>query len=102
MGLSIKFPHRCNQCRRRFTLRRKHTQYYRRRRCPHRGAYNIYFDNYTYHERLTRRVCRCDGLPFPHRPACSVWCVKHPTGPTDHDHVHAYEFGVPGYNRQGY
>jgi len=35
-------------------------------------------------------VCWCDAYTHPHRPASSVWCSEHPTGPTDEDYEDRY------------
>jgi len=37
------------------------------------------------------RMCDCGNPPYPHRKASSVWCMQHPTGPTEEDYKN--EFG---------
>jgi DNA-directed RNA polymerase subunit RPC12/RpoP len=89
----VKKPHRCNNCRSRFTLRRHHAEYQREQRCPHCGSKRIYFCTHTYRERVERRkhVCYCCGPgDYPHRAASSPWCTQHPTGPELMDYVARY------------
>ncbi len=88
----MRLPHRCNRCRRRFVLKRKHTEYTLRRRCPHCGSFEMHFDTHSYHRRLARRAltCWCSGEPYPHRRASTVWCDHHPTGPTEEDYEDRY------------
>jgi len=35
-------------------------------------------------------TCKCDGLPYPHRRASTVWCCEHPIGPLDYDYRERY------------
>lgn len=46
-------------------------------------------------KRNKSRNCFCDGLFWsqkggPHKKASSVWCVHHPTGPTEEDYINKY------------
>ena len=84
-------PHRCRNCKSHFSFRRPLQDYARQRRCPHCGSTNIRYDEYEWNRRLKRRqhVCRCYGVPFPHRKGSIVWCVYHPTGPLEEDYANA-------------
>ena len=37
-------------------------------------------------EKNKKTVCRCGGAPYPHREGSVVWCMHHPTGPTEEDY----------------
>lgn len=81
--------YRCGHCRARRSLRRELWQYLRPPRCRCCNAVDWRLDMSRYREWKTRSgvfdTCHCDGYWFPHRKGGGVWCVEHPTGPTEHD-----------------
>jgi DNA-directed RNA polymerase subunit RPC12/RpoP len=98
----MKRPHRCMNCGTHFVLKKIHTHYATRRRCPFCRSHRIYYDSYEWKRRVARRkhTCTCSGLHFPHRRASSVWCMNHPTGPTEEDYKYLVCTGTaPGFGR---
>jgi ferredoxin len=94
----VRHPHRCNKCRRCFTLRHPRNWYERPPACPGCGSTSYHYDTHTRKRRLARRrqqPCHCDGYHYPHRPGGGVWCRQHPTGPDDYDWEEAYRGSGP-------
>lgn len=91
-GRKNGFRYRCThgRCRKRRTLRKRKEEYVREPRCEACGG-ELTLDAYrNRHELESDRVCHCDGYPHPHRIGGGVWCIKHPTGPTDEDYMDRY------------
>jgi len=45
-------------------------------------------------KRNKARTCWCDGLEggYPHHKGTSVWCIYHPTGPSEEDYIERYDY----------
>jgi len=86
--------YRCGACRSRRSLRRELWQYVRPPKCRCCGAVDWRLDMSRTKEWLTRTgvfdTCDCGEYHFPHRKGGGVWCVHHPTGPTEEDFLIRY------------
>lgn len=92
MGRKTAYRYRCShdRCRTRRTLVKPLEHYVREPRCRCCGG-PLTLDRYRNTQELAPdRVCRCDGYWFPHRRGGGVWCIHHPTGPTDEDYRERY------------
>lgn len=93
MGSKVGYRYRCShdRCRARRTLPRLIEQYIREPRCRVCGG-PLTLDQYRQRTGPSegRGTCFCDGVHFPHRKAGTVWCIHHPTGPTDQDYEERY------------
>jgi len=91
----MRMPHRCNSCQSRFTLIKAHYEYQRVKKCPSCRSDNIRVDEYQRQYRISRKrnVCRCDGLPYPHRKASTPFCAHHPYGPTEEEEEYESRYG---------
>ncbi len=80
--------YRCGYCRHRKALAKELWLYLRPPKCIC-GRVDWRMDMGRYNDWLNKRhayaLCRCSAAPFPHKPTISVWCVKHPTGPSEDD-----------------
>lgn len=78
--------YRCGNCRTRKSLKRELWQYVRPPKCPCCGLVDWRLDLSRYKEWKGRKgvfdTCHCGG----------VWCVSHPTGPTDEDFICRYGY----------
>lgn len=91
-GVVRKLKHyRCGQCNARRSLKREIWQYIRPPKCRTCGAADWRFDMQRYKEFKTRTgvfdTCYCNNVSYPHRKASTVWCIEHPTGPTEADYT---------------
>ncbi len=88
----MSYLYRCNHCSKRRSLPRLHTDYIRLPKCEGCGRLLVYRDVWQERKNKERdNLCYCNQLPFtPHRKASTVWCVEHPTGPTDDDFRERY------------
>lgn len=85
MGRKVGVRYRCLKCWTRRTLPRRVEEYVRKPKCLGCGALLTYEDKYRQNTELKRRPCECGDPVFPHRPGGSVWCQRHPTGPSELD-----------------
>lgn len=84
-----KLKYRCGRgkCRAIYHLPKPPEAYRKEKRCDCGGKLH----DYTYErKRNGRKVCHCDGWPFPHQKGSSVWCQERPTGPTEEDYLERY------------
>lgn len=99
-------PAKGQQCDARRALPRRVEEYIRKPKCKQCGAYLSYEDKWQRRKNRDKdNLCWCDGLPFtPHRKASTVWCMSHPTGPTEKDYLERYGGGyeeeAPGFDRE--
>lgn len=92
-SMALKPKYRCGRrgCRKIYHLPKPPEAYKITKKCSCGGNLHYYADR----ERNRKRNCRCDGLPWsmaggPHHKGSSVWCIHHPTGPTDEDFEDRY------------
>ena len=86
------FPCRCRKCWARKTFKKHPDAYVMRHHvtCPVCGADDMRVDAYRMTKEHKRVLCKCDGLPYPHRAGSSIWCREHPTGPTEQEYYEQY------------
>lgn len=87
----VKHPCRCNnkKCLTRVTLNKHPDLYVKRPVCKVCGS-NLHVDMYRFKKEHKKTLCNCDAFHFPHRAGSSVWCIHHPTGPTEQDQIERY------------
>lgn len=87
------FPCRCRYCRARRTLPKHPSKYLIRRyaRCYSCGRDALSVDRFRKHKEGKRYTCHCDGVHYPHRRGSLIWCIHHPTGPTEADFMDRYQ-----------
>lgn len=86
----LRYPCRCRKCGARKTLAKHPDLYLLRRFAKCACGGDMYADHYRRKKEHKRTRCNCDGLSFPHRKACTVWCKNHLTGPTEADWERRY------------
>ena len=94
MSRKLKLKYRCGRdaCRKIVHLSKPPEQHAKTRKCQCGGTLHDYSSD---RARNKARNCFCDGLPWsqhngPHHKGSSVWCIHHPTGPTDEDYRDRY------------
>lgn len=87
----MKYQCRCNrnECRQRVTLNKHPLDYVNEKHCVCGGRLHV--DQHRMTAEHKRVLCKCDGLPFPHRKGSSVWCREHPKGPTEQEYYERYK-----------
>lgn len=81
-----QFPCRCRKCGKRRTLSMRPEHYYRESyaKCKACGG-SLRVDWYRKGKEHKGNTCYCNGYWFPHRKGGGVWCVEHPTGPSEEE-----------------
>lgn len=89
----VKFFYKCGSCRSMKVLNRELWEYIRPPKCKC-GVQDWRMDSARYNRWLNRtgeyNTCKCNGLHYNHRAGSTVWCEKHPTGPTEEDYIDRY------------
>lgn len=85
------------RCNGRRTLTKLIEFYQRRPRCPNCGEDSLTLDVYRMAREVGKEapVCRCGGMPFPHREGCK-WCYSY-TG--EYDEIDQ-QWGQPTYGKK--
>lgn len=73
-----KFPCRCRKCQSRRTFRKHPEDYKREPLCSCGGTYRV--DTYRLNKEHLKYICRCNGVPYPHRKGSHYYCFEY-----DHD-----------------
>ncbi len=84
----MAYNYRCSRshsCGKRVTLPKKLEQYVNRPICRVCKKDSLRSVNSAEKARNKRRVCKCDGVPYPHRIGTEPWCDHAKIGPTEED-----------------
>jgi len=82
-------PFKGQRCWQRHSFKHK-IEWYKKPKICHSCKNEItYIDNWAM-KKNKENMCDCGNPHFPHRAGSSVWCVQHPTGPTEEDYKNEY------------
>lgn len=78
-------PFRGKRCYQRHSFKKKVEEYARPKKCHCCGNKITYIDKWQM-KKNKEATCDCGSPHYPHRKGTTVWCIYHPTGPTEDDY----------------
>ena len=82
-------PFKGQKCIQRHSFKHKIEWYKFPKKCKSCGNIITYFDKWQT-KKNKEAMCDCGNPHYPHRTGSTVWCIQHPTGPTEEDYKGRY------------